>query len=675
MDMKIKKNLIMKNSFYRYMIGAMMALTMVGCSDDPDSENYYTFTGQMMMEYLTDSEQFTEFAEICDRAGFSDMLSAYGSYTCFAPTNDAVETYLAENGYSSLDDLTDEDCDTIARTHLIENMYSVSEMNDGVLTTPNMNNRYLEISHGTDDDDNAVVIINKTAHVIFALQDDSVENGIMQPVTEVLESSNRMMPKVLEQNPKISLYYEAFEATGLLDSLYAYIDDSWDPDQYESYSYVSHVNKETANVPDEKKSGFTIFAVPDSILEEKYGITDLQGLYDKACEIYDEVYTDDATADYHSFDSLTNRANPLNRFMAYHVLTRDVIGSNYLTALDDIGLETSMKNPEDWYETLLPYTMLKVEKLTVYKYVGGDTRLNYYLNRRYDDIYSIRGAEITVSIESDYDQSGLNGIYFYIDDIVAFSTDTRDKVDNTRIRMDFSTLFPELMTCGIRQNGDPSYNDPDYDETGKYGKEYYFPDGYLKNVETTGYFIYRRPRNWYSCYQGDEMNMFGDYDITFKIPPVPYEGEYQLRLGFTALDTRGIGQVYFDDEPQGIPLDMTIDLSDPTIMGSDFRTDYTTNMTEAEKQEDRKALKNKGYYRDPTSAYRLDGTSHIIYANDASMFRLVLCTVHITDQEDHYLRCRNVSDNGSTEFMLDFFEVVPKSVYGVDDTAEQEDDM
>ena len=37
-------------------------------------------------------------------------------------------------------------------------------------------------------------MVNKTAHVIFELQDDSVENGIMQPVTEVLENSNRMLP-------------------------------------------------------------------------------------------------------------------------------------------------------------------------------------------------------------------------------------------------------------------------------------------------------------------------------------------------------------------------------------------------------------------------------------------------------------------------------------------------
>ena len=89
-------------------------------------------------------------------------------------------------------------------------MYSTSEMNDGVLPTQNMNRRYLEIGHGNDENGNAVVLVNKTAHVIFELQDDSVENGIMQPVTEVLRNSNNMLPQVLQKNDKISTFYAAY---------------------------------------------------------------------------------------------------------------------------------------------------------------------------------------------------------------------------------------------------------------------------------------------------------------------------------------------------------------------------------------------------------------------------------------------------------------------------------
>ena len=674
--------MIMKRSVFNYWGGlaALLALFgFIGCSDEPDEMNYYTFKGQMMSDYLLKTEQFSDFATLVNRAGMMDMLSSYGSYTCFAPTNAALQDYIKGKGLRSLDDLTDADCDTIVRTHLVENMYSTSEMNDGVLPTTNMNRRYLEIGHGNDENGNAVVMVNKTAHVIFELQDDSVENGIMQPVTEVLENSNRMLPKVLEQNDKITTFYAALKATGLLDSLNAYRDDSWNPDLYERYYYTSHINQETATVPDEKRYGFTLFVVPDSVLSRKYGIVpgDIKGLYDKACEIYDAVYPEDKNAEYHSFERLEHRKNPLNRFMAYHILDRDVKGWNYLTPLNDIGIETTLMNPEDWYETMLPRTMMKVEKLTVWKYtnMSGDQRLEIYLNRRYDDNYSIHGSMVSRTVEPEYEQEGLNGRYFYVNDIVAFSTDTRDIVQNSRIRMDFSTIFPELMTNDIRQNGDPVYNDPPFDETAKYGRNYYFPNGYLKNVKNAGYFIYRRPRLGYYCYEGDEMNLFGDYDFTFKIPPVPFEGDWQIRLGFTCEPTRGIGQIYFDDVPQGIPLDMTKNLADPTILGTAFRSDYTSAMSSSEKQEERKALKNKGYYRGAAGGYHLLGDRHDIFANCADTYRIVLCTVHINPDKDHFLRIRNVSDNGSTEFMLDYLELVPKSVYGVTDDGEQEDDL
>ena len=50
-------------------------------------------------------------------------------------------------------------------------MYATSEMNDGVLTTANMNRRYIEISHELDADSNAVVFLNRSAHIILTMQD------------------------------------------------------------------------------------------------------------------------------------------------------------------------------------------------------------------------------------------------------------------------------------------------------------------------------------------------------------------------------------------------------------------------------------------------------------------------------------------------------------------------
>ena len=66
-----------------------------------------------------------------------------------------------------------------------------------------------------------------------------------------------------------------------------------------------------------------------------------------------------------------------------------------------IGIMTALMNPVDWYETLLPHTMMKVEKLTVLKYADADQMRERYINRRRDDEYRVRGAMIQKSVEKD----------------------------------------------------------------------------------------------------------------------------------------------------------------------------------------------------------------------------------------------------------------------------------
>lgn len=666
---------------YGLLVLAVLGLTstaVTSCSDEPDTSNYYTFTGQMVSDYLKGNPNFSEFATIVERAGMMNQMSAYGAYTCFAPTNEAVERYLKKKGYGSVSALTDAVCDTIARTHLISNVYSTADMNTGVISTPNMNRRYIEVTHGLDNDSNAVVFLNRTSHIIYTLQDDSVENGIMQPVSEVLENSNRMLPDVMEENEKITLFTEAMNKTGLSAMMKeTYRDASYNADDYPRYKYMSHVNKETATAPDTKEYGFTAFVPTDQVLADKYNIHSLEDLYKKACDIYDKMYPEDVNLPGHSFENLSDSVNPLRRFIEYHILDRKIQGWNYLTPLNDICIMTKLMNPVDWYETLLPHTMLKVEKLTVLKYADSDQMNERYLNRRRDDEYKIRGAMISKSVESEYDNQAINGWYFYVDDILAFDETTRDIVDNCRIRMDFSTIFPEIETNGIRQNGNPKKQDPEYDETGKYGRNYYFPAGYLKGVtRCTGYMVYRRPHDYYDSYEGDEFNLFGNFDIEFKIPPVPYEGDWQIRLGYAAEDTRGVAQIYFDGAPQGIPLDMTKNLTDASLLGDQWKSGYES-MTDEERAADYKNLKNKGYYRGAMGGYCFQGagaTTFQQFVDRQWTLRRVLCTVHIDPKKDHYVRIRCVS-TGKTEFDLDYLELVPKSVYGVTDGSSMEDPL
>lgn len=672
----------------KILFGVACSLAVVACDDNLDKDNYYTFTGEMMSDYITTRPQYSDFATVVKRAGLMDLLSTYGHYTCFLPDNAAFKSYLEGREKASVDALTDAECDTIARTHLVGNMYSTIEMIDGTLHTANMNRRYIQITHGMDSDSNSVVFLNRAAHIYFGLEDDSVENGIVHPINMVLENSNASIIDIIKENRKVSLFYEALKATGIADTLQKLKDESYNSLDYPRYYYTSDFWREVATVPDEKKYGFTLFITPDSVLRDKYQITTFQGLVDKAKEIYDATFPQDKDAC--DAEDYTNPLHPLNKFVRYCVLNRDVKGWDYITTKEfhqgivqgALGIKTDKMNPIDWYQTLLKGTMIKFEQLTMRQFVGNGTLNERYANRRYDANYTFEGAHISPTIESEYTQDAPNGRYFYVDDIVAFTTDVRDKVQNMRIRMDFSTVFPEFMTHDIRLNGDPTKDDNSAtaDETFKNGRNYYFPEGYLDGVTSKGncYFVYRRPHWNFWCYCGDELNLFGDYDFEFRLPPVPYSGEWQIRMGYCALGTRGVAQIYFDDVPQGIPLDMRKYLDDETIMGTDFSEIAYTSMTDEEKAEDQKALKNKGYYRGAYGGYHSDGNVVNEFVTNARTHRRILCQTYIDNTKDHYLRirCATKSKTGNNnEFMMDYLELVPKSVYGVVDDGEIEDDL
>ncbi len=686
----------------------------VSCSDEPDSEYFYTFNGEMMSDYLKNRRQYSDFAKIVERANLMDLLATYGHYTCFVPSNDAIAEFLQGRGLQSIDQLSDADCDTIARTHLISNMYSTFEMDQDRLQTANMLGRYLATS--TDEvEGHPVIRLEGTAYIYYEQQNDSVENGIVQPVNMVIEKSNSYIADILRSNERISIFYDALEATGVYNDILEVEDPEYNPKSYPKYYYKSHTWNEVGWVPDTKKYGFTIFVEPDSVYRAKFqelnistSEGELKALWELACRIYDETYPEDANAPGHSFDNLTDSVNPLRRFVQYHILNRYVPGTSDLTPLvahagavnEAFGFDTKLVNPADWYTTLLPHTMVKVEQLTMNTDEDGndcrgedaDKVGERFINRRYPaPERNFRGALIDSRVETEPVHDALNGHYFYVDDIIAFSADVRDVVQNVRIRMDFSTVFPEVMTNDMRLKGnylaDDDAGSPDDSSTPKNGRNFYFPLGYLDGVtfNNTCHLVMRRPHCNFWSWQGDEWNIFGDYDLTFRIPPVPSSGEYQLRLGFCAIETRGVMQVYFDGVPQGIPLDMTKYLNTELYIGDRFVTDeglgdYNKKSVE-EKAEEQKLLKNLGAYRAGRSTYHFSssGAKYYFLGNERT-YRRILCQTYIDCTKDHYLRFRVASDGkqgNNNEFMLDYFEMVPKSIYGVGSEGEgdMEDDL
>ncbi len=695
---------------------ALASVSVSSCSDDIPADKYYTFTGKMLSDYLMENPQYSKFVQIINKSSQSqrgvdlmDLISTYGQYTCFAPDNNAVDSYLKANGYASVSDIPADVCDTIARTHLVNGrIYGTMDLQGSTsLSTVNMNNRYLQIQDGyayTEDADTLYTTdtleivgkedlhptyrMNRSGYVRFDAANDSVENGIVHSVTSVLTSSNQSIADLLEENPNVSNFSNAMQITGLSNYIRSMIkDERWEKvrDQYEPKHVYSGSQTDYCHLPETKNYGFTVFACPDKVLKDRYGITTMQEFYDYAKSIYggeDLDVNDPANA-----DKLQDPKSPLRRLIAYNILKSKGMYADLTTICT---IETTQVNPTEWYATLDSLTTIKVERLTVSRFIDkgdeNDKRNDLYLNRgdmsRGD---MTKGIHVLRDVEGNYEMEGLNGVYYLTNGLADYGEITKQTVFNTRMRIDMYTMFPELMTNNIRDGRTNNYiansDNPDKTVT---SPNYWFPNGYLDNVKVNddGIFLFQSQHNTYWSYEGDEFNLASEvnsYDIEFNLPSVP-SGTYQIRLGFCAMASRGICQFYLDGEPKGIPFDMR-NTNFRARTGLFSLTD--NNMSAEEIEAAKKNAHNLGWYHGPKSVFNFstegtkDGTNAAknLFCNNEGTVRYVLTTTTLDENVQHRVRIKSVWAVGTALVMIDYFELVPKSVYGVEGAGRAEDDL
>ena len=632
----MSKFLKFKNTIWFFAALTALQFTISSCSDELTKERYYTFTGEMLTDYLQNRDnKYSDFITVLKRAEIYDLLTTYGTYTCFAPTNSAIKIFLEERGLKSVSELSDNDCDTLAYNHLIKVSYFTTDLNDGVIPTTNMNDRYLSISCDTDAYSNIDYFINKTSRII--LRDDSVENGVVHTIDKVLSTSNDMLPDMLGKDTTISLFYSAVMLTGFDNLIRKYLDLSYScSDDSAEIGILYHTGQEyeTAFYPKERKFKYTAFVEQNSVYKAR-GINNINDLKAYAKQVYDATYPEDAGKYDNDFK---HHKNPLNRFVAYHFLDR--LGNyNELTITGEIKLHMNVAaytDAPDYYETMCPHTLIQCSAPSE----------GLFLNRKgVSSLYTVRGIKVFAPSETSTDQSAVNGVYHYIDDILTYNVQTRDNVFNCRFRVDATTLSADFMSSGARGRAGTSTC------TG-------FKAGFVKDwtfTDETLVSVRNRHVNFYS-YQGDEVVLLGQYDFTFKLPPVP-EGTYEIRLGYCAMAGRGIIQTFFDKSPCGIPLDLRIGATNPAI---GWVADVTD--PEANKAVD-KAMHNRGYMKGSDAIRPYANGTYSIFRNLSNTFRRVLTTRYLSSTEDHYIRIKQVLDNPKAEFAFDYIELCPKSVY------------
>lgn len=103
-----------------FLIGASVFLA--SCNKFEDIEKYQRpewLVGKVYTQ-IEASPELSMFAQLIAEAGYDSILDKTGTYTVFAPTNEAFESYLAENGLGSIQNITAKEKEELVKFHVIQ---------------------------------------------------------------------------------------------------------------------------------------------------------------------------------------------------------------------------------------------------------------------------------------------------------------------------------------------------------------------------------------------------------------------------------------------------------------------------------------------------------------------------------------------------------------------------
>ena len=653
------------------------------CKEDIDESNLYTFTGETIEDYLENrSEQYGNFNYILKRIGYDKILAAYGTYTCFAPDNEAVMSYvdslyndmtnkdLPHNGMTGpgLEGLTDSLCQDIALFHLLGTEVMSVYMGNG-MTVKTMLGREITTSF---DSISKSVAINRDAKILKDGIDKDLENGVLHEISHVITRSNQLIAGEMEAHPDIyRIFSDALKATGLADTL-----------TETTHSFGVIEKSYGFYVPEKCEVGYTIFAETDDVLKEK-GIVDVEtmaayadSVYGNCQEWYDYVRNNNITisrgTDY------KNPWNVLSMFLRYHVLKYKIPYDKLTNHHNEVSKVTLV----EYYETMLPYTLVKVtkngSKLMLNRWEANTSLTNQVAELGTKDMHTVLFEGVELAGQKSQ-IAPTNGYIHPIKGMLAYNKDVPRGALNERMRFDDTVLFGEMMSNSFRRITDAEVKALNGGKEGSFsaaqlsGNYICIPPDFFQNLKvyngasTLVLYLPGQSSGW-SNYQGDELMGEGNYDFAMRLPPVP-DGTYELRMGYTAEAKRGMVQIYMGTSSDlssmkavDIPLDMRIISANNANGNPDVYTGWCNwTLLDDKGVESDANMRNLGYMRGPL--YYTVGVNSGNYArNNPKDLRRIIYKGKL-DQGEHWLRFKSVLDDNSAQFHLDYIELCPENVY------------
>jgi uncharacterized surface protein with fasciclin (FAS1) repeats len=204
-----------KNNRSAWMLVLLTCVVAVQCND-PELTTGTTDDVVITGYFEKNQAQFSEFLKVLELSSNSGFLGAYGTYTCFAPTNEAVQAFLQQKGVASIEALEVDELKKLVRFHVIQDTLSTTSFTDGKLEKPTMYGQYLTTG-AVNVDGASYIRVNRQANIIQS--NIHTANGIIHVIDQVMQPATLTIAQLLEQRADYSIFLKAAQETGFYKKL------------------------------------------------------------------------------------------------------------------------------------------------------------------------------------------------------------------------------------------------------------------------------------------------------------------------------------------------------------------------------------------------------------------------------------------------------------------------
>lgn len=209
-----------------FYLPALLIFVLFSCVETMDKNGTYRVSdGVLIDEYVEKNADLKTCYELIQMSSYSGMLHGYGSYTFFAPTNEAFTNYLTSLGKTDITELTKAQADSILRYHIIRDSIKTTEFEDGRLPSPTVSGKYLTNKTLSDESDNVYIRMNRQANITTA--NVSCDNGILHvidailtpPQNDILKGINSLPDSIFSISKYLALTYSRFASDSMSSAL------------------------------------------------------------------------------------------------------------------------------------------------------------------------------------------------------------------------------------------------------------------------------------------------------------------------------------------------------------------------------------------------------------------------------------------------------------------------